>query len=60
MVVTFMAVLELVKMQRICFRQEAICGSIFVKAKAASSNTRVDAEPQGPLSIEEGNDAEAN
>jgi segregation and condensation protein A len=46
LVVTFMAILELIKMGQICFRQEEQLGSIFVRRRVPDTapSTTVDAE----------------
>jgi segregation and condensation protein A len=46
LVVTFMALLELVKMQEIVFRQETQFGSIFVKRRASKEVAAQKSEPQ--------------
>jgi segregation and condensation protein A len=47
LVVTFMAILELIKMQEILFRQEAAFGKIYVSRRPESTREKLDAEEEG-------------
>ncbi len=51
LVVTFMAILELVKMKQIIFRQEELLGNIYVKKRTDFAD--VDVEDMNSLSVEE-------
>ena len=46
LVVTFMAILELIKMQEILFRQETQFGAIFVKRRPENEREAATQEPQ--------------
>ncbi len=45
LVVTFMGILELVKMQHIYFRQESILGALFVRKRPEDSRDRIETPP---------------
>lgn len=51
LVVTFMAILELVKMQEICFRQEENFGPIFVLKQKKRQSSELPGEPQADSSL---------